>query len=97
MMAGNYDALNLLYWINNFKFKIMYNNRKIKPYKGKLIELTYLSKNKINKNIITGEITASDRDGILFNVNKSSKKEGIRNLHLDYESIIKIGKPEKAY
>jgi len=74
---------------------MVYNNRNIKQYKGKLVALTYLSKDKVNKNTITGEITASDRDGILFNVNKSKREEGLKSLHLSYVGIINIGKPER--
>lgn len=74
----------------------MYNSRNIKPHKGKLIALTYLSKDNVNQNTVTGEITANDRDGILFNVNKSSRREGVKSLHLDYERIINISNPEKV-
>lgn len=74
---------------------MIYNNRNIKQYKGKLIALTYVSKDNKNKNTITGEITANDRDGILFNVNKSKREEGLRSLHLSYVRIVSIGKPEK--
>lgn len=74
---------------------MIYNSRNIKQYKGKLIALTYVSKDKKNKNTITGEITANDRDGILFNVNKSNREEGLNSLHLSYKRIISIVKPEK--
>lgn len=76
--------------------KKTYNSRNIKDHKGKLVALTFIQRDKKNRATITGEITAHDRDGILFNVNKSPKSEQVRNLHIDYERIIDIGKPEKA-
>ena len=72
----------------------MYNNRTIKPFKGQLISLSFISKHK-HKHTITGEITASDRDGILFNINKLKKSESLHSLHISYEKIISIQKPEK--
>jgi len=66
-----------------------YNKRNIKPFKGRLISLHIKGlKNNINQ---TGEITASTKEHILFNVNKD-KVEVIYK----YSQITNITEPEKA-
>lgn len=64
-----------------------YNNKSIKKFKGKLIMLSY-TKNKAEHNQ-TGEITASTKQHILFDVNKSGHE-----IPLIYNEIINISKPE---
>lgn len=59
------------------------NKRDLKPFKGRLIKLNYLSKDKPNS--ITGEITATTKTRIIFNVNKNDLE-----LTIKYEQIVSI-------
>ena len=66
----------------------MWNNKTIKPFKGKMVEVTY--KTKINTNVLTGEISASTKYHILFNVNRTGTE-----ISLKYNQITNIQKPSK--
>jgi hypothetical protein len=67
-----------------------YNSKTIKKHKGKLIALTYRN-SRGYKDTITGEISASTRYKIIFNVNKSGLE-----LAFDYKDLIEINEPEKS-
>lgn len=66
-----------------------YSNAKIRPYKGKLITLIYNTKGYLHEH--TGEITASTKYSLLFNVNKSGLE-----IKLTYAQIIDIKEPAVA-
>ena len=72
--------------------KVKYNHKTIKQHEGKYIRLTY--KGGPGKHGLCGIIASSDRDGIIFNVNKSMRKE-IKNIRVLYENIIDIKIPRK--
>ena len=63
-----------------------FSNSKIRPYKGKLITLVYNTKGYRHEH--TGEITASTKYNILFNINKSGLE-----IKLSYPQIIDIREP----
>jgi len=60
----------------------------IKKYKGKMIRLIYTSKGE--RKMLTGEITASTRQHILFDVNKDNLE-----IPITYRQIINISKLKK--
>jgi len=68
--------------------KVSYNSSNIKRYKGKLIELTYVTRKSGVDYIKTviGEITQTSRVHVLFDVNK----EGEIELALKYHNLIKL-------
>ncbi len=66
-----------------------FNSRNIKKYKGRLIELSYKNRNN-NINIQTGEISASTRYHILFNINKTGNE-----IPLNYPSLVEVSEPKK--
>ena len=65
------------------------NNKKIKPFKGRRIRMKYNSKNSIND--VSGVITASTTNVILFRINISSEHE----IPIKYQNIIEINELEK--
>lgn len=69
--------------------KTTFSNSKIRPHKGKLIILVYNTKGYRHEH--TGEITASTKYSILFNVNKSGLE-----IKLTYAQIIEIKEPVVA-
>lgn len=67
-----------------------FSNAKIRPYKGKLITIVYKN-TKGYEHAHTGEITASTKYNLLFNVNKSGLE-----IKLTYAQIIDIKEPAVA-
>ena len=72
---------------------MIYNSKTIKKYKGKLICISYRASgrgyfNRIHE--ITGEITASTKYTVIFNVNKAGHE-----IPINYPQIINIKNPEK--
>jgi hypothetical protein len=65
-----------------------YTNKNIKESKGQLILLTYKTRNKL-QNKITGTITASTKEKIIFSVNNGSE------IVLGYDRLVNIEKPVK--
>jgi hypothetical protein len=68
-----------------------YNRTKIKKYKGRLIELTYIPKSSPIACIVVGEITANTKNFIVFNPNKDKIE-----IILNYSQIMNIGCPQKV-
>jgi hypothetical protein len=79
--------------VNRIEFEyVLYNHKSIKEHEGKYIELCFKSKTGIHKS--NGIIVSSDRDGIIFNINNSMRKE-LKSIRILYENIILVDKPKK--
>ena len=70
-----------------------YNHKSIKQYEEKkYIRIEYTVQTETHK--MCGKIASSDRDGIIYNVNNSMRKE-LKNIRILYEDIIDIKIPRK--
>lgn len=67
----------------------MFNNKKIKEFKGQMIRLNWLAKGELNS--MTGTITASTKIHIVFNVNNNNTE-----IPIKYEQVESIEKLQRT-